>query len=436
MSERSSLLPSHTVAVIGLGYVGLTTALLAARAGFTVLGVDTDAARRAMIEAGETPFSLTDPDLHALCIEAIQSGALRVSDSLAPADILFLAVPTPVLASGMPDEQALRTALTAVATCSPAFQLLVLESTLAPGTTARLVAPMFERATDRVAHAPERVMPGKLLANATSLPRVIGVESDRTWASMHELYTHIYGAPLRRATWANAELSKTAENAWRDMNIAFANTLALACEAAGGDFDTVRMLVNESPGRQVLKAGVGVGGSCLPKDSYLLGAVLADNGYLRAARAVNESMPHHAAMLAAQCVGGNLTGKRVLVLGASYLENVQELAHSPALAFAARLRELGAQVLQHDPHVPVYQGEVTAMAEGCQLIALATDHDAYQELDFEMLRRVVPSTTAFLDLRCSRLAAVAGKAGFLVTRLGDSERSRELHPCAASSKEI
>lgn len=417
MSAQDSA-PAETIAVIGLGYVGLTTAVLAARAGFQVLGVDTDHARLEMLAAGHSPFGETDPDLHALCTQMISTGALRVAGELTPSDVVFVAVPTPVLPSQLPDERPLVSALAQVAKGSPHAGLVVLESTLAPGTMRRLVAPFMSSPQQRFVHAPERIMPGKLLTNATNMPKVLGVESDTAWERARVLFGRWNAGPLRRTTWANAELCKTAENAWRDLNIAFANTLAMACESAGGDFETVRALVNESPGRNVLKAGVGVGGSCLPKDTLLLSSALPADEFLRAGRRLNAAMPHHAAALARRCVGGDLTGKRVLVLGASYLEDVPELAGSPALAFACALRDLGAEVLHHDPHVPGYGGDVLTMAEGCHLIALATDHSTYARVDFGALVAAVPAETTFLDLRCSNLATVARKSGFRVMRLG------------------
>lgn len=409
---------THTLSVVGLGYVGLTTALLAARAGYKVTGVDTNAERLAMVAAGRTPFSEHEPALEALCAELVRDGKLTVSKKVVAADYVFVAVPTPVQEDGQPDTTALVSALRAVAAAAANLQLLSVESTLAPGTMQALVAPLFERAASTVIHAPERVMPGKLVHNATTLARVLGVESDAAWQLASEIYTRIYGAPLRRCNWVNAELTKTAENAWRDVNIAFANTLALACEAAGGDFDIVRERVNESPGRQVLKAGVGVGGACLPKDTHLLAAVLPSDGYLRAARSTNERMPAHAAALIEQAAGGSLRGKRVLILGASYLENVGDIAHSPALALATLLRGAGAAVEQHDPHLAAFDGDVYQQATGCDLIALATDHDAYTMLDWRQLRQRAAANAAFVDLRSSILLDAAMREGFRVRRLG------------------
>jgi UDP-N-acetyl-D-mannosaminuronic acid dehydrogenase len=191
-----------------------------------------------------------------------------------------------------------------------------------------------------------------------------------------------------------AELVKTAENAYRDVNIAFANEVALICEAVGGDVWTVRELVNKSPGRAMLYPGAGVGGHCIPKDPGLLSYRAQAKGtavrLIPAARAVNDGMPLHIAGLLAGAlreVDVSLAEARVLVLGYAYLENSDDTRNSPSAVLVEALTAQGTEVVVHDPYVPGYQGDVAAMAEGADAVVMMVKHQDYEALDWEEIRQ-------------------------------------------------
>jgi UDP-N-acetyl-D-mannosaminuronic acid dehydrogenase len=388
--------------VIGLGYVGLPVACLFAEAGFAVVGVDIQQARIDTINAGRSPIEGEEPGLAEVLFQVTTSGKLHATTdyaALADCDVITINVETPVDENHVPRYAALKCVLRSLGPVLKEGALVIVESTIAPGTMTDLVKPLLETASGRQAnegfflgHCPERVMPGKLLANLRGVSRVCGGETPETAEAMVALYTHIVQAELDPADCVTAELVKTAENAYRDVNIAFANEVALICEAVGGDVWKVRELVNKSPGRNMLLPGAGVGGHCIPKDPWLLAYQAQQQGVpvrlIPAARAVNNAMPLHMVKLLEEAlaeVGKAISGARILVLGYAYLEDSDDTRHSPSAVLVDRLRERGAEVVIHDPYVAAYQGDVVALAEGCDAVVIMVRHSVYASLDLEAL---------------------------------------------------
>jgi UDP-N-acetyl-D-mannosaminuronic acid dehydrogenase len=419
--------------VIGLGYVGLPVACKFAGAGFRVVGVDVRAERAAWIEAGRSPVDGNEPGLAELLARVRDSGRLRATTDygeLRQADVVLIAVETPVDDDHIPRYAALRSACESLALVLREGALVIVESTVSPGTTDRLVKPWLEAAAGRalsrgfyLGHCPERVMPGKLLDNLENVSRVCGGGTPETAETMVVLYRTIVRADLDRADCLTAELVKTAENAYRDVNIAFANEVALICEAVGGDVWRVRELVNKSPGRNMLLPGAGVGGHCIPKDPWLLAHGADGKAPLRlipAARAVNDSMPLHVAGLLGECLrahGRDLAGSRILVLGYAYLEDSDDVRNSPSRVLVEHLRELGAEVMVHDPYVPGYQVEILQAARGCHVAIVMVRHRAYRELDLSGLKAAL-QLPILVDGRNTFDPATAEAVGFTYRRLG------------------
>lgn len=423
---------SARIGVVGLGAVGLSVACAFARAGFSVVGVDRDASRVAEVSRGRWPLSGREPELPALLASLTREGAFTVSTdprALASAHVVLLAVNTPVDASRAPDLAPLMDACAAVGPHLSRGALVVVESTVPPGTTLGVVAPALARASGSsrgeafvIGHCPERVMSGRLLANLVTLARVAGGETPEVARAMRDLYACVVDAEVHETDCVTAELVKTAENAYRDVNIAFANELALLCEARGADFARVRALVNESPGRSVLLAGPGVGGHCIPKDPWLLahGAPSEATSLVRAARAVNDAMPARvveAVTSALEASGRATRGAVVAVLGLGYMEETGEITASPGVEIAARLAALGATVRTHDPWIPERAGDVLEAARGADAIVLTVAHEAYRALDLSALAGVVRGRVLF-DARRALPAARAIEHGFLYESVG------------------
>ncbi len=409
------------VVVVGLGNVGIPLAASLAKRGHRVTGIDIDARKIHSIQAGRSPLPTEEPDLNALLSQVVTEGTLTATasfDSCEDADAIFVCVETPIAATQKADYRSLEGALTDVAARMKPNVLISIESTLAPGTMRALVRPLLEERSGlkvheefALVHCPERVTSGKLLYNLTHLDRVLGGDDPKDRARARDLYHEICSGELLESDWTGAELSKNIENAYRDVQLAFANEVALLCEEMGADAYAVRELVNSCPGRAMLRPGPGTGGHCLSKDS-LLRASVAPHGVrlLTAAREVNEGMLGHAGDL----VRGALTREdaelgesRIVLMGGAYKENVAETSNSPGLALSRILEEGGAEVRLHDPLVPEQDGivlwrDLEEAAKEADCLVLVTPHDAYRGLDWgtlggAMRRRLVVDLRGVLD---------------------------------------
>jgi UDP-N-acetyl-D-mannosaminuronic acid dehydrogenase len=391
------------LAVIGQGYVGLPVAALFADKGFEVLGVDVLPELVAKINKGMNPIEGKEPGLAELLKTVVASGRLRATtdyNDLNDCDVFIIAVETPVDEDHAPRYDALRAALTSLAPAMKRGALVIIESTIAPRTMHDLVLPLLEKHSHKklndgfyLGNCPERVMPGKLLKNLKTMSRVVGGMTSETSDAMIALYKNIVEADLDPSDCITAELVKTVENAYRDVQIAFANEVALVAEAAGGDVWKVRELVNKSPMRQMHLPGAGVGGHCIPKDPWLLVHGAAEKGValrlIPAAREINDSMPAHMADLvrnALKQAGRDINSARVAVLGYSYLEDSDDTRNSPSESLVRILRDFGADPVIHDPWIPDYNSNVYERVKGCDAAVVMVAHSAYRELDLKKLK--------------------------------------------------
>lgn len=404
-----------TLAVIGLGYVGLPVAATFAEEGFDVLGIDVLEARIVKINSGISPIEGNEPGLEELMKRVVGEKKLRAStdyDDLKDRDVILISVETPVDENNKPQYVALRSVLKSLAPVMKEGALVIIESTIAPGTMVNLVKPMLEDGSGRKAgegfflgNCPERVMPGRLLQNLRNISRVVGGMNPETADAMLALYAHVVEGDLDLTDSTTAELVKTAENAYRDVQIAFANEVALISEAVGGDVWKVRELVNKSPGRNMLLPGAGVGGHCIPKDPWLLAYGTEGKDVplrlIPAARAVNNFMPTHIADLietALEKKGIKMKASKILVMGFSYLENSGDTRSSPSAELLSILKMRGVIPVVHDPYVEEFNQELFELAEACSAAVLMVKHDEYKDLDFSRLKEKL-SANIFIDGR-------------------------------------
>lgn len=418
------------IAVIGLGYVGLPVAATLASAGFAVTGIERDAEKVAQVNRGQCPIGGDEPGLAELLAAAVAGGRLRATGDYAACRqvrAVLISVETPVDEQNRPAYTALRSALEALGPFLSRGTLVVIESTIAPGTMRELVQPTLEATSGLragldfyLAHCPERVTPGKLLHNLTHMPRVVGGATPAATAIAVELYRTFVQADLDATDALTAEIVKTAENAYRDVQIAFANEVALLCEDLGANVWTVRQLVNKCPYRAMHLPGGGVGGHCLPKDPWLLIANASPGFQARlipAARAVNDGMPGHVAELVVDGLrqtGKDIRGARVAILGYAFLENSDDTRNSPSAVLVRRLHELGATAVIHDPYVPAYQGDLGERIKGCDAAVVMVRHAEYLRLDPQALVSLL-SSPVVVD---ARNAFSATAAPWIYRRLG------------------
>ncbi len=361
------------VVVIGMGYVGIPcAALLADVPGFSVTGIQRRSQRSGWkidhLNAGLCPFEGDEPGLGDLLHRvAVEKKSFRVTDDYsvcAEADVILIDVQTPTDQARVPHYESLREVCAEAGRHLRPGTLVVIESTVAPGTTQHIALPILQNesglsaglsvtgnGSDQrffLAFSYERVMPGKLLTYITDFPRVVGgIDAESTRRAV-DLYRHIVNAEITPTDVLTAEMAKVVENAYRDVNIAFANEVALACERMGVNVFEVRGLINARPDRHMHIPGAGVGGHCLPKDSWLLqygletyGApalgVNEEDGHLRLipmAREINDGMPQHMAELVRAALleaGRPIQGAKVVLLGVSYLENADDTRNTPAV---------------------------------------------------------------------------------------------------------
>ncbi len=396
------------VAVIGLGYVGLPVAATLAHNGVRVVGIDIDPARVEAVSAGQSPLSGDEPGLGELLAAAVKSRRLKATSDygeIDKADAVIISVETPIdSVTKDPQYRALKTALRRLAPHLQRGALVSIESTITPGTMASVVKPILERGSGlkvgkglSLTHCPERVTTGKLLHNLVKLDRVVGAEDPTSLRKALTLYRKFVEGELHAADWISAEITKTAENAYRDVQLAFANELALICEELGANAYRVRELVNSCPGRDVLLPGAGVGGHCIPKDPWLLVAPVIHQKptLIPAAREVNDYMPIRMAQLVEEAMreaGRRIRGAKVAVLGFAYRENTDDARNSPAILLVRELRRRGADIAIHDPYAKSMRGftvtrDLRAALKGADCLALVTAHDAYRTLDLQKVRR-------------------------------------------------
>jgi len=321
--------------------------------------------------------------------------------------------------------------------------LVVIESTVAPGTTQNIVLPILEETSDLkagqdfyLAFSYERVMPGKLLEFMVDFPRVVGGIDAKSTELAVELYRTIVKKEITATDVLTAELAKTVENAYRDVNIAFANEMALICESLGVDVYEMRKLINARPDRHMHIPGAGVGGHCLPKDTWLLrfgvkeyGTRDVDTSMITLARSINDAMPDHMARLVEEALaeaGREVKGSRVAVLGIAYLEDSDDVRNTPAEPLIHALRGKGAWVMAHDPYVWGYEGEeltrdLDEALREADCLALVTKHQMYFGLDLEHVKELM-RTPVIIDGRNVFNAQACREAGFVYRGIGKGMR--------------
>ena len=308
---------SASIVVVGLGYVGLPVACLLAKSGYKVVGLDREREIIDVINQGLSPIEGKEPGLDKLVKDVVSSKKLEATvdyNVCKSADVMIIAVETPVdEKTHTPKYEALRSALNSLGPKLKKESLIIIESTIAPGTMKNVVAPLLGKKSKMklnkdfyLGHCPERVMPGKLLRNLRRYHRVVGGSTIETAKIMRELYKTYVEGDLDLTDNTTAEVVKTTENYYRDVEIAFANQLALVCEQLGVNVYEAIKLVNKVESRNVHIPGAGVGGHCIPKDGYLNVSFLRGKSGSEAkialemadlARRINDFMPKHTVSL-------------------------------------------------------------------------------------------------------------------------------------------
>jgi len=393
-----------SAAVVGLGYIGLPTAVSLATGGLEVIGVDVNPEIVERVNRGETPFA--EPDLSVAVSGAVAMGRLRAQREMPSADAYVIAVPTPFTGDHTADLSYITAAAEAVADVLHGGEVVVLESTAPPGTTRKVSELIAARRPDlhlphvpdippdvHVAHCPERVLPGRIMIEIATNDRVIGGLTPACAERAVELYRTFCHGELIVTDAASAEMAKLAENAYRDVNIAFANELSLICQHLGLDVWEIRQTANHHPRVDILRPGPGVGGHCIAVDPWFIVEAAPELARLtRTARAVNDHMPAHTAEQIV-ATSRRFRDPRIACLGLSFKADVGDLRESPAVDIAARIAAAlpDVKVLAVEPHVASLPGQLDeldnvaltdvehALAES-DVIALLVDHSCFRSI--------------------------------------------------------
>ena len=387
------------VGVVGLGYVGLPLAVAFAEHGHEVLGVDIDEGRVEELRAGRSGLAHVPDERLAAQGDRLSCSADYVT--LAGAEAVVVAVPTPLDAERRPDLGPLSSAASALGGVLGEGMLVSVESTTYPGCTRELVAPLLEERSGlragegfNLVFSPERLSVGRPEHTIENIPKVVGGVSDACRERGVELFGAVCETVVPVASLEAAEATKLLENAFRFVNVSFANEFSLLCERLGIDAGEVIDAAATKPfGFMRFDPGPGAGGHCLPVDSAYLAwrarEAGADPKLLEAAIEVDRRMPEACAERVARALGGDLEAAALLVVGVTYKPGIADLRESPALRLLELLAERGADVSYHDPliaelpalglgSVPLRDGVAAARA-----VVLATPHPG---LDLDLIR--------------------------------------------------
>jgi UDP-N-acetyl-D-mannosaminuronic acid dehydrogenase len=364
--------------------MGVPTALLLAKSGCSVIGFDIDSKKVSSLQKGAVPFSETGiEELYAL---AQNSFAATDSVSLLKErqpDVFIITVPTPHTENHQCDTAAVQAATRTVASVLKKGSLVILESTVTPGTTSSLVKSLLEETSLRagvdfdLAYVSEKALPGNTLHEMIVNDRIIGVFNEESADRVVQLYKRFVTGECFVTDCASAETVKLAENTYRDINIAYANELAQLCAAHAVNVWDVIRLANRHPRVNIHAPGPGVGGHCIPIDPWFL----AENNssiLIPSSRQINDAQPHH---IAAEITRRAPSAKAVTLLGAAYKPDVDDARESPTLALANILKKNGITVCVHDPHVTNFSFAIeqdlhTAIA-AAPVVVLLVPHSAY-----------------------------------------------------------
>lgn len=427
------------MSVVGTGYLGATHAACMAELGHEVVGIDSDAAKVAALASGTVPF--WEPGLDEVLQRGLESGRLRFSTDpreATGARVHFVCVGTPQRAdSPAADLTQVHSAVDALLPILDTHSLLVGKSTVPVGTAAGIA----ERVAGTGAHVawnPEFLREGHAVEDTLRPDRLVfGVTDPMDEAVLREVYAALLdaGTPLLVTDFATAELVKVAANAFLATKISFINAMAEVCEATGGDILTLSTALGMDPriGPQFLRAGLGFGGGCLPKDIRAFMARAGELGvdealmFLRDIDDINIRRRQHTVDLALEALGGQAVGKRVGVWGAAFKPDSDDVRDSPALHVATALREAGATVTVHDPRAVDnarrlfpdldYSDTAAGAASDADVVLLLTEWRDYRDIDPALISGVV-SARHIIDARNALDPVMWREAGWTYRALG------------------
>ena len=395
------------ICVIGLGQVGLPTALTFSEAGFDVTGYDINEKLLSTLNSKKAPYE--ENNLETLLKSCMGKGRFSIisnfEESVRKSDVIIVCVSTPLTNDVKPDLSYIEKVCQSLSGLSLKNKIVIIESSIPPGTFAGLVLPLLGRQNKFgvdfwSAFVPERLAPGQAFSEIRETPRIIGHIDEESGIIAKALYEKIVSSEILMTPVQIAEVSKLVENTYRDVNIAFANEVGLICEKY--DIDVVELIrvCNSHPRVKLLQPGPGVGGPCLPKDPYLLlnpgGNLQIESRIILESRKINDNMPYHVVSLLADALeeqNKRLSETTVLILGTAYKANVSDTRLSPAREIITQLIKSGTNVFVYDPKTDEKFGgkqisKISDVLAACDAVLLVTDHDEFKKIDVKEFQKM------------------------------------------------
>lgn len=421
---------TKTICIIGLGYIGLPTAVMFANHGMKVHGVDINPAAVKSIQ--QKQLHIEEPGLQERLNKAVDEGLLTASTTPQKADVFIVAVPSPINPDNTANLEYVRQATASIVPFIEKGNLVILESTVPPKTVEHIMLPELVKTglaigTELyVAHSPERVIPGKIFEELTKNDRIVGGINDKSAELTKQLYETFVQGTIHLTDATTAELVKVMENTYRDVNIAFANELAKMAEKLDVNIWEAIQFANYHPRVNVHFPGPGVGGHCIAVDPWFLVEIGGEQAQIiHLSRNTNDSMPSYtAAKVQAILNKEKIAGGTVAVLGLAFKGNVDDMRESPSTIVIDELQKLGLNVVSYDPHIKdnkhATQTQSLELAtQQANIIVVLTDHNEFKTLQPQAVN---PKNKIVFDTKNCLNRGEWQTAGYAFHLLGDAKQ--------------
>lgn len=414
------------ICVVGMGYIGLPTASILATHGFDVTGVDVNKAIIDGVREGKTDAN--EPGLSIIVKAAVRSLGLKCQAKAPESDVFIICVPTPFNQNKTADLSYVINAGKAIASVICKGNLVILESTVPPGTTNNVLRPILEESglvagSDFcLAHCPERVLPGNLLKELIQNDRIIGGIDERSQLMAKKIYESFVEGNIYLTDAVTAEFVKLMENTYRAVNIALANEFALISECQGINTIEAIRLANKHPRVNIPFPGAGVGGHCIPIDPWFIVEKAPTLSILiSTAMKINEGMPEHVVSLVKDAFSEarkDIIGSKIVILGVAYKGDVNDARETPATLIIKKLKDLGTEIVAYDPLVTHFSMDIeknfNKAITGADALIIVTDHTEFKNMDLNLVKSMMKEMPILVDGR----NLVANAEGFVFRGIG------------------
>lgn len=415
------------ICVLGLGYIGLPTAVLFAVNGNKVLGVDINKKIVEKINNGIVTFE--EPEFTDIFKKAFKLHNFSVKTDLEDSDVFLIAVPTPLdKETKMADLNYVKSAANMIYPKLKKNNLVIIESTIPPGTSEKIIIPILEKSGLKVntdfnfVHCPERAIPGNTIYEMIHNDRIIGGFNDKSTEIAKKLYSSFVKGNFYLTDIRTAEICKLMENTYRDINIALANEFAQISEDCGVDVWKAIKLSNKHPRVNILKPGPGVGGHCIAIDPWFLSENSTKSRIISLSREINNSMPNHVITNVKKMLNG-ISEPTITLFGIAYKGNVGDCRETPALKIIKLAENEGFNIKIYDPHVSDYiypLSDLSNAVKNTDCIVIVTDHDEFKHIDPGKIKNFVRNKN-ILDTRNILEQSLWEDAGFNVSLIGKGQ---------------